>query len=57
MNFEDVAWLDTLFEKMMVKIQKAENKEDIIKIIFERHAVIKKAKFDLADEMVDGISL
>lgn len=48
MNFEDICWLDSLFEEMMIEARKAKRKNEIITIIHSNHSIIKEQKLDLA---------
>jgi hypothetical protein len=52
MNFEDICWLETLFDKMMSDARKVKCKDQVIAIIKDRYEVIKKEKETLANGMM-----
>ncbi len=52
MKFEDICWVEALFEKMMKDAQKARTKEEIIAIIRDRHEIIKEQKVSVANGML-----
>ena len=49
MNFEDVCWLDSLFEKMMHDARKGRGKHEVLAVIRNNHALIKEQKIEMAD--------
>lgn len=52
MNFEEVCWLDALFERMMNEARKARNKNQVVAIIREHHVIFKQQKLNGADEIL-----
>ena len=52
MKFEDICWMEALFEKMMKDAQKAKDKDEVIAVIKDRHEIIKEQKVSLANGML-----
>ena len=51
-NFEDICWLEALFDKMMEDARKVKSKRDVLAIIQERHNIIKEQKISIADGLL-----
>ncbi len=52
MKFEDICWMEALFEKMMKDAQKTKNKKEVIALIKDRHELIKEQRLSIANDMM-----